>query len=83
MAQQRVGWHGFLTESSSSFDVNGYESVNGGPLVPLLCVESCDLHSISIVPTSKSVPPGHGHDPYKSLFSTRIEGDETSPLVDS
>ena len=43
--------HGFLTESSGSFDVNvtiGFESENGGSSVPSLRVESCDLHDNSI-----------------------------------
>ena len=67
MAQQRVGRleTQISTESSSSFDVKvtiGYESANGGPSVPSLRVESCDLHGNSIVPTSKSVPPGCGHN---------------------
>ena len=47
------------------FDLNvttSYESASGGPSVHLLHVKNCDLHGNSIVPTSKSVPPGRGHN---------------------
>ena len=68
MAQQRLGR--LETQISHRkfkfFDLNvytvGYESANRGPSVPSLRVENCNLHGDSIVPTSKSVPPGRGHD---------------------
>ena len=39
------------------FDLKGCESASGGHSVRSPCVENCNLHSNSIVPTSKSVPP--------------------------
>ena len=43
------------------FELKGCESASGGPSVGSPCVENCNLHGNSIMPTSKSVPPGHGH----------------------
>ena len=67
MVQQRVGWlkRWNFSPKFESFDLNvtiSYESASGGPSVPLLCIENCDLHGNSIVPSSKSVLPGCGHD---------------------
>ena len=67
MVQQRVGWleRRISHRKFEFFDLNitiSYESASGGPSVPLLLVENCNLHGNSIVPTSKSVPPGRGHD---------------------
>ena len=65
----------------------GYESASRGPSVPLVGVENCDLHSNSIVPTSKLVPPGCSMDTIKLScklqFLTHSEGAEASPIVDS
>ena len=63
MVQQRVGWleRRISHRKFEFFDLNvtiSYESASGGPSVPSLRVENCDLHGNSIVPTSKSVPPG-------------------------
>ena len=44
------------------FELKGYESASGGPSVRSPCIKNCNLHGNSIVPTSKSVPPGRGHD---------------------
>ena len=44
------------------FELKGCESASGGPSVLSLCVKKCDLHGNSIVPTSKLVPPGRGHN---------------------
>ena len=44
------------------FELKGCESASGGPSVRSPCVKNSDLHGNLIVPTSKSVPPGRGHD---------------------
>ena len=65
MVQQRVGWLE-RWNFSPKFDLNvtiSYESASGGPSVPSLCIGNCDFHGNSIrMPSSKSVPPGRGHD---------------------
>ena len=82
MVQQRVGWleRRISHQKFEFFDLNvtiNYESATGGPLVPSLRVENCDLYGNSIVPTSKSVEL-----PCKSQFSTHSEGTEGPPLAD-
>ena len=44
------------------FKLKGCESASGGPSVRSPYVNNCNLHDNLIVPTSKSVPPGRGHD---------------------
>ena len=67
MIQQLVGWlqRHISHRKFKFFDLNvtiSYESASGGPSVPLLRVENCDLLSNSIVPTSYSFPPGGAHN---------------------
>ena len=55
------------------FDLNvtfHHESASGGPSVPSMRVENCNLHGNSIMPTSKSVPPGRGHDWLTVVFDS-------------
>lgn len=65
VAQRRVGLLGtqkFSPKDRVLQSKRCYVSVSGGPSIPSLYVKNCDLHSNSIMPTSKSVPPGHEHD---------------------
>ena len=53
-------------------------------MVPSLRVENCDLHGNSIVPMSKSVPPGCEYDRVTvqiAVFDTQ-QGTEGPPLAD-
>ena len=69
------------------FELKGCESASGGPSVRSPCVENCDLHGNSIVPTSKLSRFHLGVDtielPCKSQFLTRRKGIEVSLLADS
>ena len=76
--------------SHQKFDLKvtiSYESASGGPSIPSLGVENCDLHGNSIVPSSKSVPPGpHGHNWITlqiTVFEACSEGAESAPVPDS